>query len=83
MDLTPTTVINGTGFDYKVTVFPALVTQSLNGSFDFAETPRNLAASKTVLTTASVTPKTHVLAVHSLSDADLAATFGNVDSWLL
>jgi hypothetical protein len=50
-ELVPTIVSNTTTSTYRVSVFPALVSQGIDGSFDFAETPRNLNASKVVLTT--------------------------------
>jgi hypothetical protein len=49
MALSPTTVTNRTPTSYRVTVFPALLTQDLSGAFEFVPTARNLSDSKVVL----------------------------------
>jgi hypothetical protein len=51
LELTPTNVINRTSSNYKVTVFPAILTQKLSGAFDFAATPRSLNDARLVLST--------------------------------
>jgi hypothetical protein len=57
--LTPTTVMNSTPVTYDVSVFPALVRQSLSGAFEFSNAPRDLNESKLVL---SPSPARFVLA---------------------
>jgi hypothetical protein len=65
---------------------PALASTTVTGTLGTQQTldahsqSTTSSLSTSVLTTASTSPKTHVLSVHSLSDADLAATFGNLDS---
>jgi competence ComEA-like helix-hairpin-helix protein len=47
--LRPTLVQNTTDQTFKVTVFPALLTQRLDGSFDIDTTPRDLRAAQLIL----------------------------------
>jgi competence protein ComEA len=47
--LWPTLVQNTTDQTFKMTVFPALLTQRLDGSFDIDKTPRNLRAAQLIL----------------------------------
>lgn len=49
--LTSTNVVNGTSSSYRVTVFPAILTQELSGAFEFADTPLNLNNSRIALST--------------------------------
>ncbi|HEX4733789.1 MAG TPA: helix-hairpin-helix domain-containing protein [Thermoleophilaceae bacterium] len=47
--LRPTLVQNTTDQTFKMTVFPALLTQRLDGSFDFDRSPRSLRAAQLIL----------------------------------
>jgi competence ComEA-like helix-hairpin-helix protein len=47
--LRPTLVQNTTDQTFKMTVFPALLTQRLDGSFDIDKSPRNLRAAQLIL----------------------------------
>jgi competence ComEA-like helix-hairpin-helix protein len=49
LTLRPTLVQNTTDQTFRMTVFPALLTQRLDGSFDIDKTPRNLRAAQLIL----------------------------------
>jgi competence protein ComEA len=49
LTLRPTLVQNTTDQTFAMTVFPALLTQRLDGSFDIDKTPRNLRAAQLIL----------------------------------